>query len=306
MKEIIQSILNIKDIFYINSKITIFTHKDLDGMGCNILAHLSLNNIVESQSVHYKNDMVNYKIQSFAKKNTQDWILIMDLSISEETANILDKRGRCILIDHHETSLFLNKYNWALVNTKYSASVLCYYFFTINFQSNIDDYKELIDIINDFDLWLLNDNRSIPLNRLYYMLGETKFFNKFITQPLFKLSSFEKQYIDIEEEKSNRYINHKCKDGLKIINTNFGKCCLVIADSDTDMLAKYILDTYDIDYVAIIVSFDKVSLRSKGDFDVSSIAQVYGGGGHKNASSFEISDTATNTFFNEIFNKERR
>ncbi len=33
---------------------------------------------------------------------------------------------------------------------------------------------------------------------------------------------------------------------------------------------------------------NKVSLRSKGDFDVSTIAQVFGGGGHKNASGCTI------------------
>jgi nanoRNase/pAp phosphatase (c-di-AMP/oligoRNAs hydrolase) len=31
-----------------------------------------------------------------------------------------------------------------------------------------------------------------------------------------------------------------------------------------------------------------VSLRSKGDFDVSAIAKRFGGGGHKNAAGFNI------------------
>ena len=32
----------------------------------------------------------------------------------------------------------------------------------------------------------------------------------------------------------------------------------------------------------------KVSLRSIGDFDTTAISQQYGGGGHKNASSFNV------------------
>lgn len=36
------------------------------------------------------------------------------------------------------------------------------------------------------------------------------------------------------------------------------------------------------------VSRIKVSLRSEGDFDVSEIAKMYGGGGHKNAAGFSI------------------
>lgn len=34
----------------------------------------------------------------------------------------------------------------------------------------------------------------------------------------------------------------------------------------------------------------KVSLRSKGDMDVSAVAKLYGGGGHKNAAGFELED----------------
>jgi phosphoesterase RecJ-like protein len=34
----------------------------------------------------------------------------------------------------------------------------------------------------------------------------------------------------------------------------------------------------------------RVSLRSKGDLDVRTIAGVYGGGGHRNASGFTIQD----------------
>ncbi len=34
----------------------------------------------------------------------------------------------------------------------------------------------------------------------------------------------------------------------------------------------------------------KISLRSKGDMDVSLIANKFGGGGHKNAAGFEISN----------------
>jgi nanoRNase/pAp phosphatase (c-di-AMP/oligoRNAs hydrolase) len=30
------------------------------------------------------------------------------------------------------------------------------------------------------------------------------------------------------------------------------------------------------------------SLRSNGDYDVSAIAKVFGGGGHKNAAGFEV------------------
>jgi oligoribonuclease NrnB/cAMP/cGMP phosphodiesterase (DHH superfamily) len=33
----------------------------------------------------------------------------------------------------------------------------------------------------------------------------------------------------------------------------------------------------------------KISLRSNGDYDVSAIAKIFGGGGHKNASGFEVS-----------------
>jgi phosphoesterase RecJ-like protein len=38
----------------------------------------------------------------------------------------------------------------------------------------------------------------------------------------------------------------------------------------------------------------KVSLRSKGEYDINQIARTFGGGGHKNASGCKIADTLEN------------
>ncbi len=60
--------------------------------------------------------------------------------------------------------------------------------------------------------------------------------------------------------------------------------------SDFDGLAEYTLHTENVMVGALLKELDdktiKVSLRSKSDINVSKVAHLYGGGGHRNASGF--------------------
>lgn len=63
-------------------------------------------------------------------------------------------------------------------------------------------------------------------------------------------------------------------------------------ESDTERFVEFIRILRDIKLIAffreIEKDFIKVSLRSKGNIDVSYIAREFGGGGHKNASGYRI------------------
>ncbi len=50
----------------------------------------------------------------------------------------------------------------------------------------------------------------------------------------------------------------------------------------------------------------KISLRSKDDVDVTIVAKMYKGGGHKNSAGFEIEQTDLEKFKNELLQKIRR
>jgi nanoRNase/pAp phosphatase (c-di-AMP/oligoRNAs hydrolase) len=61
------------------------------------------------------------------------------------------------------------------------------------------------------------------------------------------------------------------------------------ADRFQSEVANDLLHEFDLDAVALIdINGQKVSMRSKANFDVGSIAKELGGGGHKNAAGLEF------------------
>ena len=103
-------------------KIKLFTHTDLDGVGCAILAYLAF--VEENVDVEYCNyDDVDDKVEEFMENEdlyrSYDQIFITDISVSDWVANMidcLDKAERKVcLFDHHATALGLNKCEWCTV-----------------------------------------------------------------------------------------------------------------------------------------------------------------------------------------------
>lgn len=103
-------------------KIKLFTHTDLDGVGCAVLAYLAFgykNVDVEFCSYNNINQKVLKFIMSRSLSNSAYYgLYITDLSVSEEVARQIEKHKDNImprLFDHHATALWLNKYDWCQV-----------------------------------------------------------------------------------------------------------------------------------------------------------------------------------------------
>lgn len=64
------------------------------------------------------------------------------------------------------------------------------------------------------------------------------------------------------------------------------------AEPDTERFVEFLRILKDVNIAALFrevqEGFLKVSLRSKGDLDISKIAEYFGGGGHKNAAGYRI------------------
>ena len=96
--------------------VKLFTHTDLDGIGCAILAKLAFGDNVNIEYCNYDN--INESVKKFinGEINNIDMCNITDISINDELANEIDKTfTRFHLLDHHPTALDLNKYNWCQV-----------------------------------------------------------------------------------------------------------------------------------------------------------------------------------------------
>ena len=108
----------------------LFTHNDLDGIGCAcVLKHVvdvlsfkyRLSNTSQVDVSYLSYDKVNSVIQQFINdKEYENYTLIFitDISVDEETAKLIDKTigDKVVLLDHHQHLEWLDEYPWATVS----------------------------------------------------------------------------------------------------------------------------------------------------------------------------------------------
>lgn len=155
-------------------KIKLFSHRDLDGVGCAILAYLAFGREnVDVEYCSYKD--VDEKVEKFIEDEklfrSYDAVFITDISVSNKVANmidILDQPPRKVrLFDHHATALGLNKHEWCEVlvedetGLKMSGTALFYNYLVRNgfFDHHIMNDRVMgnicrfVEIVRDYDTW---------------------------------------------------------------------------------------------------------------------------------------------------------
>lgn len=267
-----------------------FTHNDLDGIGCGILHIAAGGRREDTYFCSYQNvdEVISETIKTIQIECTElPRIIIADLGIQPETAEIIDKyEGEKILLDHHKTNFWLmDKYEWANIELGNSGTWQVF--------SKLDnvpfEYYEFAVHVDDYDLWTHNLPDSIRLNRLLTILGADRFIERFLENPDVKFTETERLLLELEEEKIERYVE-KVSKSLEVYTLAFEKRLGVgFADRYVSEVAHELLDRHSLDAIALIdIHQKKISFRSQPDFDVGIIAKELGGGGHKNASGVNL------------------
>ena len=304
--------------------IHLFTHNDLDGVGCGILARIAFGEHVE---VHYNSvARINTHVEKYleslkAEQINEETLFITDLTVNEANSKRINKfinaGGKAQFIDHHKTALHLNEYNWASVTVQYddgrltSATSLFYDYLLqnnkIEHRSGLDEFVELI---RQYDTWEWEENQLIKakqLNDLFSLISIDEFEGKMLerlqTNESFNFNEFEQQLLKMEEEKINRYIRKKNRE---LVQTFIGEHCVGIVHAEmyhSELGNELGKENSHLDYIAILnMGGKKVSFRTIHDhIDVSAIAGQYGGGGHAKASGCAMNETAFKLFVNEVF-----
>ena len=307
-------------------KIKMFTHTDLDGVGCSIL----LKNVYRDSDINveycdYNN--INEKVEEFLNLNEDlsfDLIFITDISVNESIAERiqekveLNKYNKFVLLDHHKTADWLNKYTWATVeeNSEYlerktsGTQMLHEWMVSHNseyIKNNWYNSKEFIRLVNDYDTWHWNTiGDLIPkkFNDLLYIYGR----DKFIEKVLFELkscfthfNSTDELILDLKQEEVDRFIESKNKT-LKIVEIDDISLGIVFAESNISELGNRLCKLNpNIDAIAIININHSISYRTiKDNVDVSALAKKYGGGGHTKSSGSPINDTIRNNLIVDL------
>lgn len=295
-------------------KVKLFTHTDLDGIGCYIVAcrYFDKENV---DVVYCDYDNVNEKIEEFmigSEKWNYDLIFITDISINESVSTIVNEYAPQLdikLLDHHTTALWLNKYDWCYVSDEYdskktSGTQLLYNYLRNRFDELRIGYiplKQLVLDITLYDSWRwMNDFEepympSKKLNDLYYLIGRDKFVDEVLDGKT--INDFE-LLLDVERNRIERIVDKKKTQlqiaSMKDINSIDRMFGYVFSESNSSEIGNVLCrENTDLDFIAIIDVCGKgVSLRSilpESELHLGKdIAKMFNGGGHAQASGCKL------------------
>ena len=222
-------------------KIKLFTHTDLDGVGAvAVLKHYFNTDVAKIDYKKCGYGWIDDAVTDFIKYDydNYDLVMITDISVNETVANELnalyEKNGNIQLIDHHETALWVNDYEWASVTVKNEqdqlesgTSLLNTYLKETFKQSNpsmisdvnqeaVDEFAETVRL---YDTWEWNE-KGLPvpqqLNDLVSQLGDTQFIQRFSSNPEVLFTGFEMNLIKRVTRERESYIKAKMDQAIQI------------------------------------------------------------------------------------------
>lgn len=301
------------------SKIKLFTHTDLDGIGCAILAYLAFGR--ESVDVEYCDySNVNDKVGDFWENGPveeYDKVFITDISIGIDLARTIDLyAGDDIwhLFDHHNTAIHLNAYDWCQVldvtpitHIKTCGTELFYRYLHVVLDKfpNTDTWtqeniQKFVETVRDWDTWRWKElgKEGIvckQVNDLFGIYGREEFIDWIIGKPIRleymrKFPNFtvtEWALLKQKQKDIDRYIEEKNKQLFNRVDEVGHTYGVVFAERYFSELGNRLCELNpDLAYIAMIdISSGTVSYRTiRDDIDVGGeIAHAYGGGGHPKA-----------------------
>ena len=311
-------------------RIKLFTHTDLDGVGCAILMkNVYRNGEIDIEYCDYGN--VNDKIEKFLNSNEDfnfDKVFITDISVDESISNWIQTKielnetyNKFILLDHHKTAEWLNRFDWAKVeeNSKYlerktSGTQMLHEWFISNnseyIKNNWFNSKEFISMVNNYDTWYwkeVGDIKPKQLNDLLYIYGRDKFIDKILYELdncLLHFNPTDDLLLKLRQEDIDRYIEKKNKSIIKIELKGLSVGA-VFAENYISEVGNILCElNKDLDLIALINMDYSISYRTiKDHIDVSEFAKIFDGGGHKKASGSQIDIYMKNTIIEELFYK---
>lgn len=278
--------------FFFDTMRILISHIDLDGYGVNVLESI--------YSEYLRYDEIKNKNYGFEEEQEikdliepENDITIVDLSIPEPV--YLDWKSKVhslIIIDHHESSKYIQNYEGNVWSDQLSGTALFWTYVVKKalvscgqrWDKKIDYFVTLVDCYDrwqeDSMYWL----DATRLNKVNQSLG-----SKFVGHMVNKLTrtwewtSEETDCFETIEQEENRILSDIEKDlAIKADNNGYNFCLVEIPDkSKLSMVCSKLLTKYpEIDYVmGYNARNNSLSFRSKKDY--INLTQIQGVFGHK-------------------------
>lgn len=302
-----------------DTKVKVFSHNDLDGIGCGIVAKLAFEN---ADVVYCGYDNIDERVKAFivdGDHEKYDQIFITDISVNEEVETLINdfiSPSKIKLLDHHATAMHLNENMWAFVsptgiNGKNSGTNMLFEYLQMNGLFNGKIYLDPLIIFTEkirrYDTWewkdKYDDTEASALNDLFWMYGVNKFQTQFVnrlrnlTHGIVSQGSWvgmwseaDRTVLGVDHDKKVAYINKKDKQMIsgRLVGRNAG---FVFAEQYISELGNELADRHpELDFIAILdLGSKRVSYRTVKNIDLGKdVASHFGGGGHPKASGSQI------------------
>lgn len=262
-------------------KVLHITHRGcMDGIVCHIISNNTFQSVTNAE---YEPQSLE-QLLKFYTFEEHDLVLVTDISLYKGFSYYNPK---VIFIDHHEPSLEYSNMNNVFVNPSYCTSVLLKKYFEDLFGLDLSHLNDLVKVTNDYDLWKLQDPRSIQLSYVYYMYWSQKFTKRFFNG-LDEFNSDELKYIKKSENDFKEYFN-----SLEIMDLGSIKGAYVVGEKFVNLTCHKLIaeESYRVVFFRNLKN-STVSLRSNIEgFHCGKYLQDLGiGGGHKEAAAFKETD----------------
>lgn len=266
----------------------------MDGSGCEIMF---LRAGGKKENVRF---VAAGMLERFLKNDLDSlcdrFIIFADIGLtkkSETYVELLEKRGSCVLLDHHSTSLFVDGKPWCDVRQDICGTEMLRQYLGLEDESS----KALAALIMDHDIWIQKDPRSLDLAAFTVFVGQDIFVDRFVDRDITKglFDPLETELMKIMTRRRDQFIA-ACIKKVIVRDVKWGdgrvaKVGYIISGemNVTLMLDVLLRERPDLD-VGCQINFEKgsVSLRSRNGYDVAEMATYYGGGGHKAAAGHRI------------------
>lgn len=261
---------------------TVLYHDDNDGFGAAFAAWLRLKDNATYIPVQYGEPVPEIPSSTML-------LYILDFSYKREICEQLAKKYVVHILDHHKTAeKELEGLKYAQFDMTKSGCMMSWEFF-----HDKADPPDLLEYVQDYDLWKFKLPYSEEINLCIDSLprdfvtwqntSNRNFFNAALDRGRY-IKSFRDKQVDAAVKRA--FVTHMELPGSE-------EPVDVVISNATDYISQVghaLLKAFP-EAVFSMTYYDNAtnrvwSLRSEGDFDVSEVANKFGGGGHKNAAGF--------------------
>lgn len=219
-------------------------------------------------------------------------ILIADVSVSVALAEKV-RRTDVFLLDHHKSAIPLADFSWCLIDVQNtSCGSMMLYNYLQSFRP-VRDYTELVNLVDDHDRWVKQYKATDKIASLHQVLGQEFFIDRFVKDSNTLLTSEEEYVVNLDIRKRDQYIAAKKKEVEVLRKTIQGhnvRVAFVSAATHQSQLGNAICEDPVIDADIAVMVGGAISMRARKScpVDLSSLAKVNSGGGHKLAAGCSL------------------